>query len=208
MGEYIRDTKLGTCENLYYSTFEQLKNTKEFSADEKSDFLKIDSGYRFRFPFPDENINIGTHEDHDRGFLITIPDSIGVEISHSTTFTRVGFRNANAQRHQEFGIEIPCPQDKENRGTNKIYRWHNEGFLLLEIVQQKYTTQQGGEMLTTVARCPYCGERSQLTKDEILAMIAYFDKANTPEVREQNREVLSILGIALQGYEINELQPV
>ena len=47
MGEYIKNVKIGTCEDLYYTTYNQLKNWKH-GGIEREPYLKVDSGDRVR----------------------------------------------------------------------------------------------------------------------------------------------------------------
>ena len=203
MGEYIgtgkKQVKLGTCESLYYTTFEQLKKSK-FKESEKESFLKLDSGYRFRFPFPDEKIEIGTHENYDRGFLFKLPKELKIELGHGKRFIRVGFDRSESKHYDEIGIEIPCPFSEKFSDTGiKSVKWHND-LIIFEIIQQKYTTAQGAPMLVTVARCPYCGNAFQLSKDEIITALDYF-----LDYSKESTNEIEILSIALQGYNINEI---
>lgn len=201
MGEYIKNTKLGTCENLYYTSYPQLKQTTLFNDSEKSGYLKIDSGYRFRFPFTDEKIAIGTHENYDRYILLEIPDNIGVSIMHDKVYQRCGFENGQHKHWQEYGVKFDCPQDdeKQSQRDTKVMRYNNEGKLLLGIIQQKYTTQQGGEKLVTIAICPYCGERCQLDHNEVKAIIQHYEKF---ENSDDITFILNNLYIAEKGYRL------
>lgn len=83
MGEYIlvngQSVKLGTCEDLYYVTFQTLQNLLNMGAlaqdgqgnDRPSAYLSEKYGWRYRFPFPDEdNIDVGYHSDFDRGVVV------------------------------------------------------------------------------------------------------------------------------------------
>jgi len=65
MGEYIKhrgtEVKIGTCESLYYVTYPKyiraLKDGLLSALDSNSPeiYAKPNSGFRFRFPFPDED---------------------------------------------------------------------------------------------------------------------------------------------------------
>lgn len=66
MGEYIRykesEIKIGTCEDLYYTSYQkynQALNNGRISEvpgnGHPSEYAKPNSGFRFRFPFPDED---------------------------------------------------------------------------------------------------------------------------------------------------------
>jgi hypothetical protein len=66
MGEIIKyngiECKIGTMESLYYTTFQKFSDALEKGQLSKADhnsqpeeYVKADSGFRFRFPFPDED---------------------------------------------------------------------------------------------------------------------------------------------------------
>jgi hypothetical protein len=86
MGEYIKyqgtEIKIGTCEDMYYATYQKYNLALERGQLIKSDnssnpeeYAKPDSGIRFRFPFPDEDHfqlgDIGKNA-FDRGVTILI----------------------------------------------------------------------------------------------------------------------------------------
>lgn len=86
MGEYIKykgnEIKIGTCESLYYTSYqkyEQALQKGQLSAvpgnAPPEAYSKRNSGYRFRFPFPDEDRlpfgDIGNF-GHDRGVSVKI----------------------------------------------------------------------------------------------------------------------------------------
>ena len=191
MGEYIHKTKLGTCESLYYTTFEQLQNWAGCKPEEKESFLKLDSGYLFRFPFPDESFKVGFHEPFNRGFKIELPKGLPVELAHGKISTRIG-----PDDHQ-IGVEFNCPFGTEPQV--KTYFWHNEK-IFFEIVFQKFTTNQGGIKLVTVVRCPYCGKICQLEESEVKTALEYFSEIPDPE--EGFKLTIQILEIALKGYQL------
>lgn len=104
MGEYVTylgtHSKLGTCEDLYYVSFPKyitaLRNgylMPVANNDNPSEYAKPDSGFRFRFPFPDEdNFSFGDIGKYHylRGIAITIdanvikpPDSYKKPMAHS-----------------------------------------------------------------------------------------------------------------------------
>lgn len=66
MGEYVKykgkEVKIGTCEHLYYASYQKFKQAFEDGLLRPSDHsvhpercLRPDSGFLFRFPFPDED---------------------------------------------------------------------------------------------------------------------------------------------------------
>lgn len=213
MGQYIKfknqEVKIGTCEDCYYITFQQMTENKSRFSDigdgNAQSYLKVDSGYRFRFPFIDESkIEPFQFDEFHKGFLFRIPKTIGVEISHKPIFTRVGFQ-ANNTQDKEAGIEIPCPQMDDFEGR----RWSNEGILYIEFTQQKYVINEGVKELQTVARCPYCGTSSRLNKQEIESMLNYYKELQEREtmLNSANKDFkpsylihIQTIELALKGY--------
>ena len=169
MGEYLKykgePVKLGTCESLYYTTYEQYKKAFESGDlekmegnDEPENYLN--GSYMFRFPFPDETkVKIGDHEPFNRGYKLQVPK--GPEIFHGEIFLRTG--------GPAIGINLPCPQTKEFTAMNlKVTDWDKYlSFLQIEVVYQKPINGH----LETVIRCPWCGELTRLGSEnlEILA---------------------------------------
>lgn len=87
MGEYIRykgsEVKIGTCENMYYTSYQKYKKAFDLGHLQQlqgngnpSEYLDTKRGYRFRFPFPDEDkLPLGEIiEPHDRGVNIILSD--------------------------------------------------------------------------------------------------------------------------------------
>lgn len=196
MGESINDVKIGTCENLYYVTFEGLK---KFSGRKKDQYLKLDSGNRFRFPFPDENNKTPyIHDNYDRGFLLFFPKEIPAEISHNTVFIR-----QDIQPGYSYGVSIPCPYSEQCLSGVRI--WNHENETALEIVQQKFVTTFGKPQLVTVCRCPICKNRAMMEEAEIQAIYDYYVQCSnySEENKKYLEETLQILQIALDGYNID-----
>jgi len=89
MGEFIRyrgtEIKLGTCEDLYYATYPKYIAALEAQVLFRSEwngspeeYAKPDAGFRFRFPFPDEDhLSLGSIEyDFSRGVRIELDISV------------------------------------------------------------------------------------------------------------------------------------
>lgn len=186
MGEYIkhngRDVKIGTCESLYYATFNHLNNHEHGKA-----YAAKNAGFLFRFPFPDENFDLGDNiDDYDRGELLAIPAGIGVEICHGKRLLYIEGANKSLVPHA--GIYAECPQSESFGGM----RWHGSDTLYLEVVQQKYTD----DGLTTICRCPYCGARSQMLREEMQVISEHYATRDNSEFER------SIIDISLSGYDI------
>ncbi|TYR37398.1 hypothetical protein FXV77_05165 [Sphingobacterium phlebotomi] len=86
MGEYIkyrgREVKIGTLDNMYYTSYQKFVVAMEAGllrtgtgSSLPSVYMEIEQGFRFRFPFPDEDkLDFGKIiEPHDRGIPIQIP---------------------------------------------------------------------------------------------------------------------------------------
>ena len=215
MGQYIKfkdeEVKIGTCESCYYVTFDQMKQLtetgqlKDCGDGDGDSYIKLDSGYRFRFPFPDEkNIQPFSFSDPDKGFLIQIPKSLGIEIGHSEMFRRLGFKDSNTPHYLEFGVNLPCVQDTEQKNVN-FRKWNFQDSLIFEVVQQKYCTQEGKAILSTCVRCPYCGSVSRLSEEEANLLYGYFYglSKQSESNKEYYKETLEICSIIVQGYNIN-----
>lgn len=178
MGEYIRlngdAVKLGTCEDLYYCTFEQLCTfidamKKEPHNCDPSDYLKESGGWRYRFPFPDEDeIPIGTHDNFDRGHLVELPEENPIELEKvQHRQIRADITNARGAKP----LSMCCPFSKEFDGIGVKYN----GQKAIEIVQQK---QVEGD-LWTVCRCPLCDAKFRLPPSEGLWLADYVSKLST-----------------------------
>lgn len=90
MGEYVRHlgstVKLGTCEDLYYVSYTKYKAALQssylISVENNCTvayYAKPDSGFRFRFPFPDEDrLSFGDIGNFDlrRGVAITLDANV------------------------------------------------------------------------------------------------------------------------------------
>jgi hypothetical protein len=206
MGEYIKNVKLGTCEDLFYTTFDQLQKSG-FSPAEKNPFLKCDSGYRFRFPFPDENFKIGSYSDFNRGVRFEVPDNIGVSLFHSEVFVRIIPEKTNESfaSHLDIGTHIPCPYN-EAPTTLKFHRWNTAGKVIFDVIQQKYTSVLGSPKLVTAVRCPYCKNVCLLDETEIqsiydhLKMLCDYSAENAEYLKLH----MQIVEFALAGYKTFE----
>lgn len=92
MGEYIKykgnEVKIGTCENMFYTSYQKYKNAfdlghlqKLYGNGDPSEYLDIENGYRFRFPFPDEDgLPFGKIiEPPDRGVEVVLSDDFAAD---------------------------------------------------------------------------------------------------------------------------------
>ena len=173
MGEYIKfqgeHIKLGTCEDLYYVTYDQLIDMVQNGAEQLPGNLPpgdyLGNGFRYRFPFPNDD-----GSDFDKGVIVTVPPELLPTSEHSTIWKPlapkgVGY-NINAQ--------ITCPQSPDADPKQYSQGPHTR---ILEIVQQKAVDGS----LWTVVRCPYCRSRWRFCPEEAAKLTAHIRKAYTPE---------------------------
>lgn len=202
MGEYVNYgksfVKLGTCEDLYYTTYEDLKKrlphlSKAYNNLSPKEYLDAKHGFRFRFPFFGERPQFGGHDNPDRGFLVKIPRNLlsecedwlcHDECSHNV-FPSFGF---------SYRFRSKCPADPE-RGYRVYSLSANEpdDYFIFELVQQKLVEDQ----LQTVVRCPFCHAKSRWRKElmeQVAAVILDPENTWTDEETEEN------IKIALKGY--------
>lgn len=139
MGEYIEYkreiVKLGTCESLYYSTYQQfisaLRDGQLFhlaNNDYPSNYARPDSGYRFRFPFPDEKgIPIGKYSDFDRGVEVLMESNLFPEYKKETELFKMEILQQKLA-HREVDGKLCLMlvwRDPENRESYRLED-HNE----------------------------------------------------------------------------------
>lgn len=203
MSETIKHIKYGTvnlgcCENLYHTTtYHQLKKEIHFAISkgeiyDPKNYLSPQYPFCYRFPFPDEDHQklFGCYEDFERGFQITIPRYLFGEGELSVKHTNFYIRHTHKSGYS-FGINFPCPGDEKTEIPFQDLQ-NVKGYFVIEIVQQKIINNQ----LVTIARCPFCGNKSQMTKREIQIMhrIIYSGKTYYDDLTKQ------VIDIALQGY--------
>lgn len=185
MGEYIKyngqEVKLGTCESLYYTRLDQLERAVAVDILEKiggnlepAEYLDPKNGFRYRFPFPDEdNIDIGEFKDYEKGLIIQLQpeDRDLADFDHEAIFhschPKGGGYNVN--------VSTPCPQSKDFDWTftqqpdNAIKKLQHSpiDWRIVEITQQK---QVDGEVWTVID-CPYCTAKIRIHRDSALKLV-------------------------------------
>lgn len=202
MSETIKHIKYGTvnlgcCENLYYTTYHQLKKEIRFAKSEgeiydPKNYLNPKYPFCYRFPFPDEDHPklFGCYDDFERGFQITIPRYLfgagELSIGHTDFYIRHEHKSGYS-----FGMNIPCPGDEKTEIPFQDLQ-NVKRYFIVEIVQQKIVDNQ----LTTIVRCPFCGNKSQMTERGIQTMHRIIHSGETyyDELTKQ------VIDIALQGY--------
>lgn len=202
MSETIKHIKYGTvnlgcCENLYYTTYHQLKKEIHFAKSEgeiydPKNYLNPKYPFCYRFPFPDEDHQelFGCYDNFERRFQIDIPRYLfgagELSIGHTDFYIRHEHKSGYS-----FGMNFPCPGDEKIvmpfQDLQNVKR-----YFVIEIVQQKIVDNQ----LTTVVRCPFCGNKSRMTEREIQTMHRIIHSGET----YYNELTKQVIDIALQGY--------
>lgn len=188
MGEYIKlngqSVKLGTCEDLYYATYDQVQNAVNSGAAERQpgnlpppDYLAAAHGWRYRFPFPDEdNVAIGTHRNFDRGVLFLVTEDFATNLEHETCGgPRVLVPlYGEPEKREKLQVSTPCPFSATGIAAGIKAR------PFVEIVRQKLIALEGapGFHLWTVARCPYCGICWRFDKSEAETLCALQNRSD------------------------------
>jgi hypothetical protein len=201
MGENIthrgESLKLGTCEDLYYVTFEQLKAIAPQASQRPgnlppAEYLNPAHGFRYRFPFPQEDSTApGTFADFNYGLLIGIPkDSPIVNSDHSHQTQSVSVNGA-----YNVNVMIPCPAsaafDAMNVKHSPVPDTHP-----LEIVQQK---QVDGE-LWVVVRCGWCGNKYRLPREEAQWLADYLKQYDRNDDCGQQKYYTEVARRIMAGY--------
>lgn len=212
MGEYIKHSKLGevkigTCESLYYVTLKEFKAALPEMGTEADIYLQPNE-FRFRFPFPDEDgRKFGDDgKGFDRGYLLSVPKAIGIEIGHADYFFRVG--EGKLPNHLHMGVNMPCPVTLKNGNGIKIYDWHNTSdYTIFEVVSQKICNDEntGGTLeVWTCVRCPYCGHMVRLSSTEAFTLQRWAETLD----KEKSKEIIEVIARIVDGYTIETLQDI
>jgi len=206
LGELVKingkAVKLGTCEDLYYTTHAAFSEALALGIVEKlpgnlppAEYLK--DGFRFRFPFPDEDeTEIGTHENYDRGLLFTVsPGFMGKDAAF------LGFEHERLCHSASCGgafnvnIFLPCPACINPYPLDHSPINHDQ--IPVEIVQQKSV---GGE-LWLVVRCGYCGAKVRVDRDGAAALVRQIRETNTIEESPSGEFWEKVCTRIMAGYE-------
>ena len=187
MGEHVKlrgeTVKLGTCEDLYYTRFEQLKamvsECQEMPGNmPPEEYLNPAHGWRYRFPFPDEDdVGIGEYQDYDKAVTISVPLDAPIALdaeSHRSVYRSIGVGegygyNVNAR--------IPCPASKKMPEL-----WCNGNvvdYFPLQIIQQKPLPSG---VVAVVLRCGWCKAGFRLEElDEVTYLVDLLRKRCPPQ---------------------------
>ena len=155
MGEYIRwkgeRVKLGVCEDLFYVRRDDVRLMVEGGAEhvpgnaKPGEYLDASLGWRYRFPFPDEDDRPIDNRGEERKVGLLLPrEYVWARECHHTRWLRFDVPDAVG-----FGVnvEVPCP-------------WHSDlkhsplpcGFPVLLTAQKLMPFGR----LVPVIECAYC----------------------------------------------------
>jgi hypothetical protein len=169
MGEYVRyegdSAKIGTCEDLYYVTYDDLVTMIERGATKANGNLPpheyLNGAFRFRFPFPDEDaMGVGRWdaEQFSRGLMVPVPKSLLSYNEHNEKW--VGIRPEGEKYAYNINVKVTCPMSPDADPANYHTGATNQRYV--QIVQQR--PFEGA--LWLVLRCPYCGALWRVPPDE------------------------------------------
>jgi len=167
MGEYAivdeHEVKLGVCEDLYYTRLSQATGLVTLDGEAVDNPT---SGYRFRFPFPDEDhIQLGAFPDFERGVLLPFASkptdawvNVEPEQHRRSLYLRVPLYNGKEYGDSTYfrTVEVACP----------VAQGEIEN-IPVEIIQQRL---MGDGHLAVIVRCGFCGSIYRLTPAETRAM--------------------------------------
>ena len=223
MGEYLKGgRKVGTCENLYYCTADQARGT----CHRQLGFgWENQAGWRFRFPFPDEDgTPIGNHDPFERSLAVPGSGAVPDGVKHGSVQFQA--RGKDGRQFGCFLASLPCPcgtgatyahsdrptDDSQPAGIVdtatgarksvhvspvKIHRNGISG--LYGIAQQK--RMESGQ-LWLVCQCHGCGAKWRCDLDEATKIAAAFEaKANAEDSISGRKYYAEIARRIMAGYE-------
>jgi len=177
MGEYVKldgeVMKLGTCEDLYYARFENCQ--QQLHRAEKQDgnldpleYLNPKYGWRYRFPFPEEDgLGFGNYDEYDKGRSVGVPgDSPAVLPPNGHGNYTHGFSVKSGG--YQVNLAIPCPAS--GKLAEMGLKASPIGKCPVEIVQQKLLAD--GER-AVIVRCGWCGAKYHLIEKEAQWFVSY-----------------------------------
>lgn len=169
MGQYYKNSKIGTCESMYYMRLDEAKKLAIMGAADddgiKFQSMLEDNETRFRFPFPDEDgcdhiILVG--KNFDKGF--DIPAGI-IKVDHTEICVgsehRGGGHNVN--------IFLPCIHSEEFKKTGLRLSSGGAGEQYLTVLFQ--AMREGKEK--TIFACPRCGAQQRFDDKDIETLKSY-----------------------------------
>lgn len=205
MGEYVHyegdSAKIGTCEDLYYVTYDDLVTMIDRGATTSPGNLPpreyLKNGFRFRFPFPDEDaLGVGKWEaeQFDRGLMVPIPKDLLGYNEHEDRW--VGIRPKGEKYAYNINVKVTCPMSPE--ADPKDYHVGATNQRYVQIVQQKPVDG----CLWLVLRCPYCETMWRVPPDEGKAFVEWMRTYSKRDYEHQSkgRYYLEVADRIEEGY--------
>jgi hypothetical protein len=200
MGEYVKldgeTVKLGTCEDLTDFTFDQFtslltKGRLQQEPGNEKPIEYIKGGYRFRFPFPNEDgdsLGSARRADLDRGLLLSVPKSLDLGFSeHKEICHPVKIKGGGG-----LNVFLPCPASKDWAGAKVRTSVGPHSFTTHDdicIVQQRPLDGQ----LWAVVECAYCGVAARIAEAEAQRLVGFIkekhDVCNLPSHELDNKSL-------------------
>lgn len=187
MGEYLyNNIKVGTCEDLYYSTYKEMLNVND---NAKHQFLNPAHGYRFRFPFPDEDGrrigDSGKNHNFHRGYFVVMPDLLFNLINEDGEGHREIFiRHENDKDSAfAFSVSVDCPYGNNFKGN---YWSGLKGFEIVSHKIDPFDTSQ----LVPVLRCPHCDHMFRVNVETLKEIHIYLLDHENEEYNEIGKRLI------------------
>ena len=171
MGEYVKYkkecVKIGTCEDLYYVSYQKYVSMLPFLKQEEHNlpperYSEDNSGFRFRFPFPDEdNAEFVSHTDYNRGYIFGVTKELALEVEHHEMSVKAGCENS-----YNINITIPCP------ASGKLNLNHSPINNIPMLVKQQKLIEG---KLWTVLECGYCEAKFRIDLQDAEKFCAFIE---------------------------------
>jgi hypothetical protein len=196
MGEHIKykgnSVKIGTCEDLYYARYGQIKEAVESGKAkfqpgnaQPERYLDPGCGWRYRFPFPDEDsVEIGCFRDFDRGWLLPANEEFCFSMkTHEVAVMFDPFKRARTSPGEELidRITFPCPYSEVGRAAGITAPPR------VEVLQQKFVEAE----LQTIIRCPYCRKEWSLDYNDAIQLCSFSQRGFSPERDEVLNRIIA-----------------
>lgn len=203
MGEYIvykgQLTKIGTCEDLYYARYEGLKRAIESGFCDHAEgnlhpdqYLLPDNGFRYRFPFPDEDdldFKDYCNRDFNRSLEIPLDETIAPDLFRIVQATVEWLHYSvylNPWKDNRFSLSVPCPLARAEWVNIKDVELINR-----EIAIGLQQVKQVEGCFWVVVGCLYCGSKMRLNRELAEELTRCIEARGFENWEEINRRILS-----------------
>lgn len=165
MGQYYKDHKIGTCEDMYYMRLDEARKLAARGERDNDgisfiDYLK-DNQTRWRFPWPDEdNTNFfttGGKRHYERSFMVACPESLKVDHDGITV------SNSHEGGGYNVNIFLPCPHDPAFAELHLETSFGGAGQQFLEVRMQAIREDKE----KTIFACARCGKLQRFSDEDV-----------------------------------------